>query len=151
MRAEAHHPYRDHRPIAAACRQAPGVWAEVGAYVTPTSAKSMASFIRTGRLRAYRPARSFEAEVRDGTLWTRYVGLAGEAEAGDLERVRSLAVALEQDNARLLAVIGHLLSNALGTTSTSAWDSDIDAFAGRVGLSEQDGRTVITVTEGDLL
>lgn len=70
-----------HRPIADSLREAPGTWGHVGDYPARYNAVSLANHIRTGRLVAYRPAGSFEAEVRPGIsrdadpqVWARYVG-----------------------------------------------------------------------------
>jgi hypothetical protein len=72
-----------HQPIADACRQAPGEWREVGPYPARYSAQSTARAIRVAQLPAYKPAGSFDSEVRTGpagdpTVWARYT--AGGAE-----------------------------------------------------------------------
>lgn len=54
---------------------------------------------------------------------------------------------LREENDRLTAVVGHLLTNPLGTTQLTAFTSDLDAMNGELDIDEQgDDRTVITYT-----
>jgi len=54
---------------------------------------------------------------------------------------------LRRQNDRLTAVVGHLLTNPLGTTQATAFTSDLDAMDGDLDIDEQDDdRTVITYT-----
>jgi hypothetical protein len=108
---------------------------------------STARAIKTGWLEAYRPAGSFDAEVRrdaDGehVVWAQYLG---DPEATALERARRIAVALEQENARLQQVVGFLLTNPLSRLSMTVYTSDIEAMAGRVTLTDDPatGKTTI--------
>lgn len=68
----------DHATVAAALRAQPGEWAVVGAYGSAGSAAAMAHSIRRARIKAYAPARGFEAAKRtvDGEhrVYARYVG-----------------------------------------------------------------------------
>jgi len=59
----------DHDAIADALRLRPGKWARIC-----NGAAFSASAIRSGALRAYRPSGSFEAAVRCGATYLRYVG-----------------------------------------------------------------------------
>lgn len=72
-----------HQPVADALRSLPGQWGHVADYRIRYTALSMADFIHKGRLPAYRPAGTFQAEVRPGqgadgdpAVWARYVGQA---------------------------------------------------------------------------
>jgi hypothetical protein len=49
---------------------------------------------------------------------------------------RSIAVALEQENARLQQVIGHLLTTCLERDRLTVWALDLDAMLGRVELTD---------------
>lgn len=72
--------HTDHSQAALRLRAQPGRWGVVGPYRLSNSARSVASYIRTGALPAYQPAGSFHARWeanRDRTGWTvygRYVG-----------------------------------------------------------------------------
>ncbi|TFV32278.1 hypothetical protein E4K10_18100 [Streptomyces sp. T1317-0309] len=67
-----------HEGNAEQLRNHPEQWAPVGTYNTAGTAASMASIIRTGVLKAYRPAGHFEAASRtvDGhhRVYARYIG-----------------------------------------------------------------------------
>lgn len=71
--------YVRHQPIADRLRETPEDWAKVDNYVWRESAKHAVKCIRDGRLGAYQPAGSFEAEIRvgsdgDALVFARYVG-----------------------------------------------------------------------------
>ncbi|MCG6493389.1 hypothetical protein [Kitasatospora sp. A2-31] len=79
-----HTPLR-HQPIADGLQALPGEWGLVGNYVWQGAAKTAARSIETGRLVAYQPAGSFEAQVRigsegDALVYARYIG-TGEVAA----------------------------------------------------------------------
>lgn len=63
----------DHEAVAAALRNRPGRWARLPAATTGTAGQ-----IKSGALRAYRPAGAFEAVRRDDggeiRVWVRFVG-----------------------------------------------------------------------------
>jgi hypothetical protein len=59
-----------HELIAFKLRKQPGRWAKVIGSVNP----SKVSEIRSGAFAAYRPAGTFEAVSRRGSMWVRYVG-----------------------------------------------------------------------------
>lgn len=68
------HPVRgtvifDHHAIADALRSEPGRWA-----MLPDLPNSISTSIRSGTHAAYRPAGAFDAAVRQGNLYVRYVG-----------------------------------------------------------------------------
>ncbi|GAA0704509.1 hypothetical protein GCM10010193_69370 [Kitasatospora atroaurantiaca] len=148
---ESPRPYQKHRPHAAACRAEPEVWHPVRTYPTLATAKTVASNIRTGKLPAYLPRGSFEAEIRGGrNVWARFMGVPVDEQAEALERARTAAVALEQENARLCAVIVYLLTGMLATPELTLPSRGLDAVTGRVELTERDGVTRIEVTEGEL-
>lgn len=69
----------NHRPIAEGLRALPGQWGLVDNYVWRSAASGTAQHITVGRLIAYQPAGSFEAEVRydtegDALVYARYIG-----------------------------------------------------------------------------
>lgn len=70
--------YIKHAPIAAALREKPGQWARVASYATLRHTSHVAYLMRSGRLKAYMPAGTFEAMGRtvDGVhaVYARYVG-----------------------------------------------------------------------------
>jgi hypothetical protein len=71
-------PHIKHQPIAAECQARPGEWVRVGSYSGDQSAMVSAQHIRTGRLKTYRPAGTYDAEVRgrrtaEPVVWARYV------------------------------------------------------------------------------
>lgn len=132
----------DHRSVAAALQQTPEVWRLVRAYPTRAAALSAAHAIKTGSYPAYRPCAGFDAEARrdaDGehVVWARYLG---DPDTDGLEQAQRIAVALEQENARLQQVIGFLLTNPMQQMAIRAWTSDIDAMAGRVTLTDLGNR-----------
>jgi hypothetical protein len=59
---------------AAQLRENPKRWAVVYTKPTPTGAAQMANHVRTGTLRAFRPAGSFEAAARGCEVYVRYIG-----------------------------------------------------------------------------
>jgi len=67
-----------HAPKAAAMRERPGEWGEVGTYGSESSAASMARTIRTGQVAAWKPAGAFEATSRGCVVYARYVGESDE-------------------------------------------------------------------------
>jgi hypothetical protein len=66
-------------------------------------------------------------------------------QAADVEQARQIAVALEQENARLQQVIGHLLTTCLQRDQLTVPTFDLDAIHGRVKLDDiGNGRTRIS-------
>lgn len=57
-----------------------------------------------------------------------------------VEQARAVAVALEQENARLHQVVGFFLTNPMQQMAIRAWTSDIDAMAGRVHITDLGNR-----------
>jgi hypothetical protein len=75
-----------------------------------------------------------------------YVQSENDRLDADAEQARRIAVALEQENARLRQVVGFLLTNTIGKFAMHVYTSDIDAMAGRVTLADDPatGKTTIT-------
>jgi hypothetical protein len=80
--------YIRHQPIADGLRALPGQWGDVAEYPALYTALTTAAAIRTGRLPAYQPAGSFEADVfasrtPDGEpiVRARYLGAPGDKAA----------------------------------------------------------------------
>lgn len=143
--ADSQRPYGRHRPIADACRANPGEWVKVRTYKGLATATTIASNIRRGGYDDYSPRGSFESEVRGGrTVWARYSG-PPPTFATDLDRARAIAVTLEQENARLLTIIGHLAIRTVGAYGAS--DSDLEELRDRVEITEHAGLTHITIRE----
>lgn len=73
-----------HQVIAEKLARRPGQWAHVATYRTPSSAGSIAHLMRTAKLKAYAPAHSYEAAVRNVNgsqrIYARYVGEGGATE-----------------------------------------------------------------------
>lgn len=67
-----------HSLVAAQLRYRPGQWARIAVHSTASRAAGCAASIRSGKLRAYLPAGSYEAAARteDGVhaVFARYVG-----------------------------------------------------------------------------
>lgn len=73
----SHAQRENHRQIVERLRAARGEWhrvTESASFAERGSAGNVAMRIRDGLLAAYRPAGHFEAVVRDGATWARYVG-----------------------------------------------------------------------------
>lgn len=63
------------------------------------------------------------------------------------DQARGIAVGLEQENARLTAVIGHLMTNAMNVSEHEAWTCDLDALmAGSLDITEMGGWTALRFT-----
>lgn len=71
-------PNKNHQDVALVLKANPGVWAKIGTYASSASSGSTAHFVRTGRLKAFRPAGAFEATARtvegEHFVYARYVG-----------------------------------------------------------------------------
>jgi hypothetical protein len=63
---------------AAELRDRPKEWAVVATKPTASTAAAMALNVRSGLLRAFQPAGSFEAISRGCDVWVRYVGEGGQ-------------------------------------------------------------------------
>lgn len=63
-----------HEQTAHALRERPGEWAKVTSKATPKAAQMLASQIRRGLNKAYRPDGTYEATDRGTDVWARYVG-----------------------------------------------------------------------------
>ncbi len=68
-------PFTDWHDVARKLRERPGDWARVGVYSVP-----VASHVRSGRIKAFRPVGAYEArydrtdEPGRAVLWIRYIG-----------------------------------------------------------------------------
>jgi hypothetical protein len=63
------HTSLQHQGIAVMLRSRPGTWARIGSL-----SASYVSTIRQGRIAAYRPGGSYEAQAVNGQVYARYVG-----------------------------------------------------------------------------
>jgi hypothetical protein len=55
-------------------RARPGEWGIVKQHITRSAASAMAHAVKTGRIKAFRPAGAFEAFTNGLDTWARFVG-----------------------------------------------------------------------------
>lgn len=59
----------------------PGQWAKLAEGLTSIQAAGIASTVRGGVLKNFRPAGAFESMARNGAVYARYVGLGKEKQS----------------------------------------------------------------------
>jgi hypothetical protein len=63
-----------YQPIADELREHPGAWARLDDRFSESAAQAFASFVRNGKVSAFKPAGEFEARHAGKSVWVRHIG-----------------------------------------------------------------------------